>query len=42
MAGMTTRCQVPAPTVVGLLSVPGVDGGRLAVSGAALYLIDGH
>jgi hypothetical protein len=39
---MTTQCKLPAFTVVGLLSVPGAGGGRLAVSGAALYLIGGH
>jgi hypothetical protein len=42
MAGMATRSQLPAPPAGGLLYVPGVDGGRLGVSGAALRFVGGH
>jgi hypothetical protein len=42
MAGMATRERLLTPLVVGLLSSPGVDGGRLGVSGAALHLIGRH
>jgi hypothetical protein len=42
MAGKTKQRRLVASSFVGLLSVPGVDGGGLVVSGAALRLISGY